>query len=76
MSNHIKDIFENADEVPRKGTWRSLGEQLPNGNYADGDAFFYRKGNDVVVTDINGNFVTILKDGVTNKRYTGAKPAK
>lgn len=56
--------------------WRGLGEKLPNGSNAPGLAKFFIKGNDVVVTDMNGNFVTILKDGVKNPRVIKATAIK
>jgi RHS repeat-associated protein len=71
VRDHIENIHNSPDEV-RQGTWRGLGEKLPDGNRAEGNAIFYRQGNDVVVTDMNGNFVTILKDGVVNSRFQGA----
>ena len=73
VRNHIDDIYTNADEI-RTGMWRGLGDVMENGNRADGMANFFRKGNDVVVTDTAGNFVTILKDGATqNTRFKGAE---
>ncbi len=70
----INNIVFEPDESPRLGKWRSVGELLPDGNRAEGPAIFFRKGNDVVVTDLNGGFVTILKDGANNKRYLGSAP--
>ncbi|MFB6367845.1 polymorphic toxin-type HINT domain-containing protein [Paenibacillus elgii] len=63
MKNYVTDIHANYNEV-RQGTWRTVtGGQ-------SGSAFFYRKENDVVVTDLEGNFITILKDGATqNTRF-------
>jgi len=49
-----------------------LGEKLPSGSNAPGQAQFYIQGNDVVVTDISGNFVTLLKDGINNLRVNSA----
>lgn len=40
-----------------------LGELTESGARNAGDALFYIKGDDVVVTDMAGNFVTLLKDG-------------
>lgn len=74
MESYMNGIVSNPSEPPRQGVWRSVGELLPDGNRAEGPVLFFRKGNDVVVTDLNGNFVTILKDGVNNARYLGAKP--
>ncbi len=72
VNDHINNIHGSPDEV-RQGTWRGLGDKLPDGNRADGNALFYRQGNDIVVTDMTGNFVTILKDGaIQNTRFQGA----
>ena len=57
-----KDIIDNHDEK-RKGTWR--GQK--------GEVTFYAKGNDVVIVNSNGEYVTTMKDGVKNKKYQGAK---
>jgi hypothetical protein len=64
VKNHIEDIRSNPDEI-RSGTWSGLGDGPPNAR-GRGPAVFFRQGNDVVVTDIKGNFVTILKDGINN----------
>lgn len=72
MKDLITDIHANPNEI-RQGPWRGLGEVMANGNRAEA-ALFYRKGADVVVTDLEGNFVTILKDGVTqNLRFQNAE---
>jgi len=73
LKDLITDIHANPNEI-RQGPWRGLGEVMANGNRAEGTALFYRKGADVVVTDLEGNFVTILKDGVTqNLRFQNAE---
>ncbi|MEO8889791.1 MAG: hypothetical protein ABI301_04935 [Jatrophihabitantaceae bacterium] len=65
MRRRIDDIRANPDEV-RRGPWH------PNGG--GGAAYwFYREGADVVVTDNDGIFVTILNDGITNGWFDGAK---
>lgn len=46
-----------AEKNVRIGTFRGQGEVL-----------FYIKGNDVVVTKLDGEFVTLLKNGITNVR--------
>lgn len=56
----------------REGEWLGLGEKLPNGANASGQARFCIYGDDVAVTDLNGNFVTILKDGINNLRVQSA----
>ncbi|WP_050698623.1 minor capsid protein [Anaeromassilibacillus senegalensis] len=68
----IQDIVLNRDEIVH-GTWRGLGEILPNGQRAAGPADFIIKGQDVVVAQ-NGKFVTIIKNGLTsNLRIKNAK---
>ncbi|MGF7089391.1 hypothetical protein JOD24_003274 [Kroppenstedtia sanguinis] len=72
IKNHIKNIHKSPNEV-RQGSWRGIGKKLPDGNRGSGDALFYRKGNDVVVTDMQGNFITPLKDGaIMNARFRNA----
>ena len=53
----IQNIVSTATER-RVGFWR--GQQK--------DVFFYIKGEDVVVTTQNGEFVTILRGGINNER--------
>ena len=52
------DIIDYADEVTQGEWWTQ-----PN------PCSFYRKGNDVVITNANDEFVTVMKGGVENKRY-------
>jgi hypothetical protein len=59
----IQQIYESPKQI-REGTFSGQGEQLPHGSHARGNVWFYADGNDVVVTDLDDNFVTILKDGV------------
>lgn len=54
----IMNIGEHPDKVV-SGTFAGQG-----GNGSRGDVIFRIKGNDVVVTKLDGTFVTILKDGV------------
>ena len=65
LMDHILDVYTNATEF-RDGTFSGQGSALPGGSNARGPVWFYAKGDDVVVTDRNDNFVTILKDGATN----------
>lgn len=67
VRNHIVEIRSNPDEI-RSGTWNGLGDGPPNAR-GRGPAVFYRQGNDVIVTDTQGNFVTILKDGINNTSF-------
>lgn len=55
MEHVIADIVSNKDEI-RIGSWRGQHD----------DVLFFVKGNDVVITKTDGEFVTILKDGVKN----------
>ena len=55
MQEIIDDICDNA-ELTKIGPWRGQDE----------DVLFKIKGNDVVILKQNGEFVTILKDGVIN----------
>ncbi|WP_437200872.1 hypothetical protein [Planctomicrobium sp. SH664] len=68
LRSRIQRIFENADEV-RSGMFRGQG---PNGS--EGPVLFFRRGNDVVVTTPAGDFVTLLIDGIKNKRFNNATP--
>lgn len=58
----IDDICLNADEVA-KGEWRGQSEPVK----------FYIKGEDVVVTNENDVFITILKGGASNARVKNAR---
>ncbi|WP_312408643.1 RHS repeat-associated core domain-containing protein, partial [Rhizobium sp.] len=60
FSDIVKNIMDNPDRVA-KGTFRGQGA----GNVR-GDVNFNIKGNDVVVTDMDGQFVTVMKDGLNN----------
>ena len=57
-----KSIIDGHEEK-RTGRWR--GQKGP--------VTFYAKGNDVVVVNSKNEYVTTLKDGVTNKKYKEAK---
>jgi hypothetical protein len=61
MKRIIADIVDHRDEI-RSGDWRG---QM-------GISDFYIKGEDVVVVN-NGQFVTILKGGVSNARIKNAR---
>ena len=71
MVDIINDIIDNHDEV-RYGVFRGQGEELPDGNQKTGKVEFYIKGNDVVIAN-DGEFVSILKDGVNNPKVNRAK---
>lgn len=58
----INDVQSNADEV-RIGFWRGQKE----------DVLFYIKGEDVVITDQNNEFITLMKGGVNNVRVKNAR---
>ena len=57
-----KAILDNPSEK-RVGPWRGQS----------GDVIFYIKGNDVVVVNSNGEYVTTLKNGVQNMRVKNAR---
>lgn len=59
--NEINRIVSDADER-RYGDWR--GQEYP--------VVFHIKGDDVVVESKNGEFITILKGGVSNARVKNA----
>ena len=59
--NEINRIVSDADER-RYGDWR--GQEYP--------VIFHIKGDDVVVESKNGEFITILKGGVSNARVKNA----
>jgi len=64
LRQKIENIVANADDI-RQGDWH------PNGG-GGADYLFWRQGADVVVTESDGTFVTILKDGQTNGWYNRA----
>ena len=59
--NEIDRIVNDADER-RYGNWR--GQEYP--------VVFHIKGDDVVVESKDGEFITILKGGVSNARVKNA----
>jgi len=61
----ITDVSKNYEEV-RTGPWRGSKE----------NHYFYRKGNMVVVAKGDGEFVTILDDGINNGWFSGASVMK
>lgn len=61
----INDIIENCEEI-KYGSYRSQ----------EGICQFYRKGNDVVVTSENGQFVTLLSGGKNATRFKNARTTK
>lgn len=58
----INDIMANADET-RIGFWRGQKE----------DVLFHIKGEDVVITDQNNEFITLMKGGANNVRVKDAR---
>jgi hypothetical protein len=70
---HIKNIYENPVQI-REGTFSGQGEQLPQGSHARGAVWFYADAKDVIVTNLEDEFVTILRDGVlTSTSYRFAR---
>ncbi len=63
MQSIISDVVDNSEKV-KIGTWRGQEEEV----------LFHIKGNDVVLTKQNGEFITIMKDGVKNS--AGVKNAR
>lgn len=62
MKQVILDIVDHADEKVG-GEWRGQEEAV----------LFHIRGQDVVVTRENGEFVTVLKGGVENARVKKAR---
>ena len=58
----IKDIRDNASEK-RIGSWRGQPDEV----------LFFIKGDNVVITKQNGEFITVLKGGVNNERVKNAR---
>ena len=65
VRNKANEIFGKPTEI-REGIFRGQGALLPNGSNATGKVRFYIQGRDVVMTDMNNNFITIMKDGINN----------
>ncbi len=63
MEQIIDDIYYHHDVPVKIGEWRGQTE----------DVLFYIKGQDVVITKQNGEFVTILKGGKSNGRIKNAR---
>lgn len=61
----INDITENATER-KEGEWRGQPEEV----------VFHIKGEDVVVTKKTGEFITVLKGGISNARVKNARKRK
>lgn len=58
----INNIISNADEI-RIGYWRGQPE----------DVLFHIQGDDVVITDQNNEFISILKGGINNAKVKNAR---
>lgn len=65
VGERIAEIAASPDQV-RQGAWN------PNGGGGT-DYLFYLQGDDVVVAKNDGVFVTVLKGGVNNGWFQGAK---
>ena len=63
MEQIIDDIYLNHDAPVKIGKWRGQTD----------DVLFYTKGEDVVITKQNGEFVTILKGGKSSGRVKDAR---
>ena len=62
MLNTIKDIYRDHDEV-RIGDWRGQSEEV----------VFSIKGENVVITKQNREFITVLQGGINNARVKKAR---
>lgn len=58
----VNNIVDNSDEV-RIGEWRGQSEEV----------LFHIKGEDVVITKQDKEFVSVLKGGITNARVKNAR---
>ncbi|MDR2168405.1 MAG: hypothetical protein LBE35_11250 [Clostridiales bacterium] len=61
MREIITDIIDNHNEI-RRGTWPGQS----------GEVEFFIKGRDVVISN-GGEFVSVLKDGITNGKVIRAR---
>jgi ABC-type cobalt transport system substrate-binding protein len=66
VRERIETIVGKYDEV-RQGAWNPR-------RGGGSDFLFYRQGADVVVTKLNGDFVTVLPGGQANGWFHGASP--
>ena len=66
VRNRIENIVGRYDEV-RQGPWNPKG----GGGY---DYLFYRQGDDVVLTKVSGDFVTVMPGGSANGWFKDATP--
>ena len=72
LRGRINDIHNKPTEI-RQGVFRGQGELLPSGKHATGQVRFYIQGNEIVVTDLRGNFVSIMRGGVNNPYVKNAR---
>lgn len=63
-----KEIYRNADEI-RRVEW-ALDKTT---NQRTVEVLAYIKGSDVVLTDVDGKYITTMKDGANNKRVKGGR---
>lgn len=63
-----KEIYRNADEI-RRVEW-GLDKTT---NQRTVEVLAYIKGSDVVLTDVDGKYITTMKDGANNKRVKGGR---
>ena len=68
LRSRIQRIFDNADET-RIGIFRGQGA-----NNTEGPVLFFRRGYDVVVTTPDGDFITLLVNGIRNSRFINGTP--
>ena len=74
LNDYIVSIVNQPSNPTRIGMWKGQGNTIGNSKYkSDGDVYFFTKGQDVVISTLDGEFVTILKDGINNTRYKKAR---
>lgn len=71
MCNVIQGIWNNPDQI-RYGSWRGAGERLPDGRRDCATVVLMIKDDDVVIVDLKGNFISIMKGGIHNERVKKA----
>ena len=60
-------VLSGEGRVMLNGKWQTIKKD---------DVLFYIKENDVVITKLDGTYITTLKDGVSNERVKNARKRK
>ena len=71
LVDYIRQVHAHPKQM-RAGTFSGQGEQTALG-HVRGPVWFYANDEDVVITDLDDNFVTILKGGVRSTSFQSAK---